>query len=102
MKLKVAEARLANGDVELIFDECMYKSDYYMIQDKFKAIEGVRIVREFEDIDTTACLLTNGDFEFVLVYSSDMFVWNYVYAVKKENHTKLRDLCSNFAKFVYK
>jgi len=97
MKLKIAEVLLNNGDVELIFDGLIKKEDFNLILEKFTAIEGVKVIRQTEDESNKACLLSNGEFEFVLVYSSDSFVWNYVYAVKKENHNLLRDLCEKFA-----
>ena len=102
MKLKIAEVLLDNGDVELVFDGLMQKSDFNLILDKFTAIEGVSIIKETEDETSKACLLSNGEFEFVLVYSSDSFVWNYVYAVKPEDHKLLKELCSGFAQLVNK
>jgi hypothetical protein len=44
-------------------------------------------------------LVSYDGFEFVLVYSSDTFVWNYVYVIRKENHILLKKLCMNFAEF---
>jgi hypothetical protein len=102
MKLKIAEVSLDNGDIELIFDGLIQRSDFNLILNKFIAIEGVRIIKETEDETSKACLLSNGEFDFVLVYNSDSFVWNYVYAVKPENHKLLKDLCGNFAEFVNK
>lgn len=78
MKLKIAEVLLDNGDLELIFDGLMQRSDFNLILDKFTEIEGVKIIKETEDETTKACLLSTGEFKFVLVYSSDSFVWNYV------------------------
>jgi hypothetical protein len=100
MKLKIVEVLLDNGDIELIFDGLMQKDDFSLILDKFTAIEGVKVIKETEDESGKACLLSNGEFEFVLVYSSDSFVWNYAYAVKKENHKLLRNLCESFAEFI--
>lgn len=102
MKLKIAEVLLDNGDVELIFDGLIQRADFKLILDKFTEIKEVRIIKETEDETSKACLLSNGEFEFVLVYNSDSFVWNYVYAVKPENHKLLRDLCRGFAEFVNK
>ncbi len=102
MRLKIAEVLLDNGDAEIIFDRLMQRSDFNLILDKFTTIEGVRIIKQAEDETSKACLLSNGEFEFVLVYSSDSFVWNYAYAVKPENHNLLKDLCSKFAEFVKK
>lgn len=102
MKLKITEVLLDNGDLELIFDGLMQRSDFNLILDKFTEIDGVRIIKETQDETSKACLLSNGEFEFVLVYSSDSFVWNYAYAVKPENHKLLKDLCSSFAEFVNK
>lgn len=102
MRLKVAEVLLDNGDVEIIFDGLMQRSDFNLILGKFTAIEGVRVIKETENETSKACLLYNGEFEFVLVYNSDSFVWNYAYAVKPENHRLLKALCSNFAEFVNK
>lgn len=102
MKIKIAEVLLDNGDVELIFDGLIQRADFQLILDKFIEIKGVRIIKETEDETSKACLLSNGEFEFILVYSSDSFVWNYAYAVKKENHKLLKDLCSSFAEFVDK
>jgi hypothetical protein len=100
MKLKIAEVLLDNGDVELIFDGLMQRDDFKLILDKFTEIKGVRIIKETEDETSKACLLSNGEFEFVLVYSSDSFVWNYVYAVKQDNHKLLKEFCKNFAEFI--
>jgi len=100
MKLKMAEVLLDNGDVELIFDGLIKRDDFNLILNKFTEIDGVKVIKEIEDDSRKACLLSNGEFEFVLVYSSDSFVWNYVYAVKKENHRLLRNLCENFAEIV--
>ena len=100
MKLKISEVMLNNEDVELIFDGLMKKEDFNLILDNFIEIEGVKIIRQTEDESNKACLLSNGKFEFVLVYSSDSFVWNYVYAVKKENHNLLKALCEKFATIV--
>lgn len=97
MKLKIAEVALNNGDVELIFDGLIKKEDFNLILEKFTAIEGVKVIMQTEDDSNKACLLSNGEFEFVLVYSSDSFVWNYVYAIKKEKHNLLRELCEEFA-----
>ena len=102
MKLKIAEVLLDNGDVELIFDELIQRDDFKLILDKFTEIEGVKIIKETEEESSKACLLSNGEFEFVLVYSSDSFVWNYVYATKNENHELLINLCKNFAEFIKK
>ena len=102
MKLKIAEVLHENGDIELIFDGLMQRSDFNLVLGKFTIIKGVRIVTETEDENSKACLLSNGEFEFVLAYSSDIFVWNYVYSVKPENHKLLKDLCSSFAEFVDK
>ncbi|AIF51842.1 hypothetical protein [Pelosinus sp. UFO1] len=100
MKLKIAEVSLDNGNVELIFDGLMQKEDFNLILEKFAKIKGVKVVKETEDELGKACLLSYGEFEFVLVYSSDSFVWNYVYAVKKENHKLLKKLCENFAEII--
>lgn len=100
MKIKIAEVVLGNGDAELIFDELMQKQDFNFILDQFTKIEGVKVIKQTEDESSRACLLTNGEFEFVLAYSSDSFVWNYVYAVKKENHKLLKTLCEKFAEIV--
>jgi len=100
MKLKIAEVLLDNGDFELIFDGLRLRDDFQLILDKFTEINGVKIIKETEDESSKACLLSNDEFEFVLVYSSDSFVWNYVYAVKKEDHKLLRILCENFADFI--
>ena len=97
MQIKIAEVILDNGDVELIFDGLMQKADFDLILNKFTGIEGVKIIRQTEDESSRACLLNNGKFEFVLAYSSDSFVWNYVYAVKRENHNLLKSLCEKFA-----
>ncbi len=100
MKFKIAEVLLDSGNIELIFDGLMQRADFNLIQDKFTEIKGVRIIKQTEDETSKACLLSNGEFDFVLVYSSDSFVWNYVYAVKRENHELLKDLCKNFAEFI--
>jgi hypothetical protein len=100
MKLKIAEVTLDNGDIELIFDGLIQKDDFKLILDKFMENKDVKIIKETEDEFGKACLLSNGDFDFALVYSSDSFVWNYVYAVKKENHKLLRKLCENFAEII--
>ena len=100
MKLKITEVVLDNGDIELIFDGLIRRDDFKLILDKFTQINGVKIIKETEDESSKACLLSYDDFEFILVYSSDSFVWNYVYAVKKENHKLLRILCENFAEFI--
>ncbi len=102
MKLKIAEVLLDNGDVELIFDGLIQRADFKLILDRFTEIKGVSIIKETEDETSKACLLSNGEFEFVIVYNSDSFVWNYAYAVKPENHKLLRDLCMVFAEFVNK
>ncbi|HBF38583.1 MAG TPA: hypothetical protein DDW50_14850 [Firmicutes bacterium] len=100
MELKISEAFLDNGDIDLIFDGLTYKEDFNLILDKFMEIKGVRIINETVDEFSKACLLSNDKFEFVLAYSSDSFVWNYVYAIKRENHQLLKDLCRNFAEFI--
>lgn len=100
MKLKMAEVLLDNGDVELIFDGLIQKDDFKLILGRLTEIKDVKIIKETEDESSKACLLSNGEFEFVLVYSSDSFVWNYIYAVKKENHELLRNLCKKFAEFI--
>lgn len=100
MKLKIAEVLLDNGDVELIFDGLVQREDFKLILNKFTEIKGIRIVKETEDESSKACLLSNGEFEFVLVYSSNSFVWNYTYAVKRENHKLLKDLCARFSEFI--
>ena len=98
--MKIAEVILDNGDAELIFDGLMQKRDFKLILDKFTELKEVKVIKQTEDELSKACLLTNGEFEFVLVYSSDSFVWNYAYAVKKENHKLLKALCEKFAEVV--
>lgn len=100
MKLKISEVFLDNGDIDLIFDGLTQKKDFDLILDKFIEIKGIKIIKETEDESGKACLLSNGKFEFVLVYNPDSFVWNYVYAIKRENHKLLKDLCRSFAEFI--
>jgi hypothetical protein len=99
MKLKISEILLCNGEVEIFFDELTQRDDFKLILDKFSEIEGVKIIKETQDEFSKACLFSYDGFEFVLVYSSDTFVWNYVYAIRKENHILLKNLCMNFAEF---
>lgn len=100
MKIKVKEVFLDNEDIEIIFDELIKRADFKIILTKFTEIEGVKIIKETENESGKACLLSNGKFEFILVYSSDSFVWNYTYATKVENHILLKNLCSSFCEFV--
>lgn len=102
MILKVAEVLLDNGDAELIFDELINREDFDLILSKFKDINGVKVLKKTEDETNKACLLSNGVFEFVLAYSTDSFLWNYAYAVKRENHGQLKDLCKKLGEFVSK
>jgi len=90
---------LRNGDI-LIFDELTEREDFKIIVNKFLEIKEVRLVKETEDEYRKACLLETDHFQFVLVYDSDLFVWNYMYAVKKENHGLLKELCRRVAEFI--
>lgn len=100
LSVKIAEVILNNGEAELIFDGLMKKEDFKLILDQFIGFKEIKVIEQTEDELGKACLLTNGEFEFVLVYSSDSFVWNYAYAVKKENHKLLKALCAKFAEVV--
>ncbi len=92
MNLKIAEVFLENGDIDLIFDGLTKREDFQLILNKFLEINGVRVVKESEDKFTKACLLSTNQFEFVLVYDSASFVWNYAYAVKRTDHELLKAL----------
>ncbi len=100
MKLKIAEVILDNGDIDLIFDGLIKREDFELILNKFLEIKEVRLVKETEDESKKACLLETDNFQFVLVYDSDSFVWNYMYAVKRENHGLLKELCRRIAEFI--
>lgn len=100
MRIKIAEVILDNGDKELIFDGLMNKDDFDLILDEFLKISDVKVIKQTKDDLSKACLMNNGVFEFVLVYSSDSFVWNYAYAVDSKNHELLKDLCSSFAELI--
>lgn len=97
--LKIAEVILPDGDI-LIFDELTERKDFKLILNEFLEIKEVRLVKETEDEYKKACLLETDNFQFVLVYDSDLFVWNYMYAVKKENHGLLKELCRRVAEFI--
>lgn len=100
MKLRVAEVVLDNGDIDLIFDGLTKRDDFDLILNKFMEIEEVRLVKKTEDESKKACLLETDRFQFVLVYDSDSFVWNYMYAVKRQNHEMLKELCWRVAEFI--
>lgn len=100
MKIKIAEVFLDNGDIDLIFDGLTERNDFKLIFDKFLENPEVKLIKKREDEYRIACLLGTNEFEFVLVYDSDSFVWNYVYSVKKENHELLKDLCRSIAEFI--
>lgn len=100
MKFKIFELQRDNGDIDLFFCDLTEKHDFEIVLEQFLKIEGVKIIRKTEDKSTKACLLSNGKFDFILVYSSDSFVWNYVYSVEKENYELLKQLYLNFAEFI--
>lgn len=100
MKLKISEVILDNGDTDLIFDQLTKRKDFKLILDKLLEIKEVRLVKETEDESKKACLLETDNFQFVLVYDSDIFVWNYMYAVNRENHGLLKELCRSVAEFI--
>ena len=100
MKLKIAEVFLDNGDIDLIFNELTNREDFELILNEFLKINEVRLLKRTENESKKACLLETDNFQFVLVYDSDIFVWNYMYAIKRENHDLLKKLCQEIAEFI--
>jgi len=100
MKLKVKEVFFNNGDVDIIIDGLIEREHFKIILDKFLDVPGVKLLKESSDEFRIACLFATDEFEFVLVYDSDCFVWNYFYSVKRDNHVLLKDLCTSIVEFV--